>query len=344
MAWEAVIVRPPGSAFNQSIVMGADNCLTGLRYRDRSIDGAMVLGRLPMMSPQTPTGSYALGILLVFGATVCWSLAGLFVRHLPGLDGWQINGGRGLSMAFAMALWLVVLHGRRLPAVVRRLPLFALIAFSVQFTLGSTLYAIALTLAPTANVSCIGATSPVMTAMLAAAFIGERANKWTLLSAVLALSGVAYIVQDGLEAGSFLGNLAAFGAVACWSVQAVLLRGYRQYDMMPALVVAGIMTFVVAIIASGGFSVPNSAILPLAAMGVIQLTIPIILFARGARTVPAVTASLVLLLDAVLNPLWTFIGVGEKPPFASFIGGAIIIVAVAITIVTGRRDAQSSSS
>ncbi|MFN8830562.1 MAG: DMT family transporter [Labrys sp. (in: a-proteobacteria)] len=297
-----------------------------------------------MSSTPTQTGSYAIGILLVFAATVCWSLAGLFVRHLPGLDGWQINGGRGLSLAVSMALWLMILHGRRLPQVVTALPPFALIAFSVQFTLGSTLYALALTLAPTANVSCIGATSPVMTAVLAATFLGERANRWTLLSAVLALSGVAYIVQDGLEAGSLLGNLAAFGAVACWSVQATLLRGYRHYDMMPALVVAGLLTFAVAVIASGGFSVPTSAILPLAAMGVIQLAVPIVLFARGARTVPAVTASLVLLLDAVLNPLWTFIGVGEQPPMASYVGGAIIIVAVAITILTGRRDAQTATS
>ena len=37
--------------------------------------------------------SFAAGVLMVLGATLAWSLAGLFVRHVPGLTGWaQING------------------------------------------------------------------------------------------------------------------------------------------------------------------------------------------------------------------------------------------------------------
>lgn len=67
-----------------------------------------------------------------------------------------------------------------------------------------------------------------------------------------------------------------------------------------------------------------------------QLSIPLVLYARGAQAVPAVTLSLVVMLDAVLNPFWSWLGVGEVPSRAAFIGGSIIISAVVISIFGDR--------
>lgn len=290
------------------------------------------------MATSTPR-EYALGIVMIVAATVCWSVAGLFVRLLPGLDAWQINAGRGVSMAIAVSIWLLFAHGRKLPAVFRAMPLFAFVVFASQFAIGSTFYAVALTHAPVANVACIGAVTPILTAVVAAIAIGERVSAVTWFAAILAFAGVAYIFHDGLQAGAWLGNLAAFGASACWAVQAVVLRGYRQFDMMPALVMAGLLTFAVGVLLSGGLAVPRELLLPLFTMGVIQLAVPIVLYARGARHVPAATAGLILLLDSILNPLWAFLGVGERPPEAAYVGGIVIVAAVAMTIIGGRRAA-----
>jgi drug/metabolite transporter (DMT)-like permease len=70
----------------------------------------------------------------------------------------------------------------------------------------------------------------------------------------------------------------------------------------------------------------------LALMGPLQLSIPLVFFIMGARSVPAVTASLIVMLDAVLNPLWPWLFVGEVPGNASFLGGSVIIVAVLLSI------------
>lgn len=71
-------------------------------------------------------------------------------------------------------------------------------------------------------------------------------------------------------------------------------------------------------------------------MGPVQLSIPLIFYAKGAKAVPAVTLSLIVMLDAVLNPLWSWLGVGEVPTQSSFIGGIIIIGAVLISIFGDR--------
>ena len=71
-------------------------------------------------------------------------------------------------------------------------------------------------------------------------------------------------------------------------------------------------------------------------MGAVQLAIPLIFYGKGARSVPAVALSLIVMLDVILNPLWSWIGVGEEPGLAAFIGGAIILAAVILCILGER--------
>ena len=84
----------------------------------------------------------------------------------------------------------------------------------------------------------------------------------------------------------------------------------------------------------------------LALMGLIQLGIPLILFARGALSVPAVTLSLIALLDVGLNPLWAWIGSVETPTIETAIGAGMIVAAVALSILGGqwmtRRNAEKT--
>jgi drug/metabolite transporter (DMT)-like permease len=125
-----------------------------------------------------------------------------------------------------------------------------------------------------------------------------------------------------------------------FAAQTVTLRRFRNFDMVPAICAGGFATFLLAGImgyvfgghAGGGFEVTFSQLLILVFMGPLQLSIPLVLYAKGARAVPAVTLSLIVMLDAVLNPFWSWLGVGEVPSHAAFIGGAVIVSAVVISI------------
>jgi drug/metabolite transporter (DMT)-like permease len=75
-------------------------------------------------------------------------------------------------------------------------------------------------------------------------------------------------------------------------------------------------------------------------MATFQLAIPLIFYIRGARSVPAVTLTLIAMLDAVINPLWPWIFVGEDPGQAAYLGGSIIIGAVLISVF-GRKFIDS---
>ncbi len=287
--------------------------------------------------------TYGRGVVFVLLATLGWSLSGLFVRLLPGLDGWQINTWRGYWMAVGILCYLVFVYGRDLPARFRDIPPIALILSAGFFAIGSTLYVTSLTLVSTATISVIGASSPIFTGLLSPWTTGERPGLAAWISALLALTGVGIIAWDGIEGGRLLGIIVSILVPISFSGQTLSLRRYRHVDMVPAICVGGFLTFFAAGFIGfaaghegGGFDVSARNLLILAMMGPLQLSIPLIFYTAGARSVPAVTIALIVMLDAVLNPLWPWLFLGEMPNRAAFVGGSVIIIAVVISIFGDR--------
>ena len=293
---------------------------------------------------QAGTPGYGTGILLVLGATVGWSLAGMFVRFMPGLDGWQINCWRGFWMSVFLLAYLVAIYGSQTIAKFRAIPLPALLTVAGFFSAGSTLYVTSLTLAGTATVSVIGALSPIFAGLLSPWLTREKPSLASWAAAIMAVVGVGVIAWDGFSAGNVIGILVALLVPLSFAVQTMMLRRYRAFDMVPAICAGGFVTFFLAGVLgyvfgghpAGGFQVGLNEVLLLALMGPLQLSIPLVWYAKGAKAVPAVTLTLVAMLDVVLNPFWSWLAVGEMPAHAAFVGGFIIVSAVVISIFGDR--------
>lgn len=291
----------------------------------------------------TSEQSYGRGIFFVFLATLGWSLSGIFVRLMPGLDGWQLNCWRGYWLAVSLLIYLVAVYGRGTLRKFAEVPRAALIVSALFFALGSTLYVSSLTMVSTATVSVIGATAPLFAALLSPWATGESPGLEAWIAAGLAILGVGVIAWDGLEAGRAMGLFLSICVPMAFAAQTLALRRYRHVDMVPAICLGGIFSFFLAGLLGftaghpgGGFDVGFREVALLAAMAILQLAIPLVFYIRGARSVPAVTLTLVAMLDAVINPLWPLIFVGEKPGQAAYIGGSIIVGAVLISVF-GRK-------
>jgi drug/metabolite transporter (DMT)-like permease len=66
---------------------------------------------------------------------------------------------------------------------------------------------------------------------------------------------------------------------------------------------------------------------------VVQLAVPVVLFARSARYLPAVLLSLFALMESLLSPLWVFLAVGETPTWETVLGGGMILGAVTLVLL-----------
>ncbi len=283
------------------------------------------------------------GIGYVLLATIGWSLSGLFVRLMPNLDGWQINCWRGLWMSLSLAIYLIIVHGRNIANIVAEVPLPAVIWSALFFSLGTTAYVTSLTLVSTATVSVIGATSPLITGLLSPWLTREKPGVLALIAALIALAGMSIIAYHGFGQGTIIGIMFSIAVPLTFAGQTLMLRRYRQFDLMPAIGLGGFLAFLVAAAASifvtqdhSAFNISVHDFGLLMLMGPIQLALPLVFYGMGAKLVPAFTLSLIAMLDAVTNPFWPWLFLNEVPGKTDIIGGGIILMAVAIYIVGSR--------
>ena len=183
-----------------------------------------------------------------------------------------------------------------------------------------------------ANAMLLMAVAPLVAALTARIVLGERLTRKVLLGIGLAGVGISIIVGGGVTRGGLYGDVIALTTVMFLGFYAVALRRKPGVDMVPAVLYSGLFAAAVgggvALATGVGLAAPLRDIGLCVFLGVVQIGIGGILFAIAARTVPAAQLTLYALLEPVLQPLWTWIGVGEVPAGVTFVGGAIILVAV----------------
>ena len=278
------------------------------------------------------------GVALVAGATVFWSLSGVFVRWMPSVDSWTFNAWRGLGMGLALLVWMLLTYGRGTGRLFRQSDPVAILATAGFFAVGSSLYILAMQMASIAAVSCLGATSCLFAALMARVWLGERTSAVFYLAIAVAIGGVAVIAlgESNASVGGLTGSLVALAVALCFAGQSVSLRRYQAMPMEPAMVVGGLGVFALVAASVGLAPVSSTTLWTLLLMGALQLALPMVLFMRGARHVAAVQMVLITMADAFLNPLWVWLVHGELPATAVYWGGVLIVGAIAVTTLAGR--------
>lgn len=99
---------------------------------------------------------------------------------------------------------------------------------------------------------------------------------------------------------------------------------------MSGILIGHVLTAIIGIPMVFVFPTPvtPSAILSIAALGVIQLGIPYVLYGLAVKSCPPLACSLIGAIEPLLNPVWVLIFSGEVPGIFALIGGVIVICAV----------------
>jgi drug/metabolite transporter (DMT)-like permease len=75
-------------------------------------------------------------------------------------------------------------------------------------------------------------------------------------------------------------------------------------------------------------SLDSSGWTALIVLGVVQLGLPYMLYARAIHHVTALEAVLIPVIEPILNPIWVLLFLGEKPGVLSLCGGILVLAAV----------------
>ncbi|MFH5804160.1 DMT family transporter [Alienimonas sp. DA493] len=288
------------------------------------------------------------GVALLLATATLWSLAGVAVK-VAGVEPLAFTAVRSVGAALAMLPLLgfgAKLTGPARPAGRLMWPT----AFCYTAMVGAFIVASAVGTA--AEAILLQYSAPAWAAVMAWGLFGRRVTRIQLAALACAASGVGVLLfrlwnevrPDGLLAPA-LGLLSGVGyAGVIVGLDAVDLDARRRTGG-PANVAAVVLwnnAVAAAVLLPwaalrGELSLPPATIAGLLALGVVQMALPYVLFQLGLRRTGPVAAGLILLIEPALNPLWAYLGAGERPPPGSYLGGGLILAAVAITVLAGRR-------
>ncbi len=282
------------------------------------------------------------GLLLLIAGAAVDSTSGLFTR-LISADGFTTAAGRGFA---ACAFLLVLLALRDRLGLWRSLLGVGLwgAAFVGLNGFGMVLTILALSNTTVANFFMIFATAPVA-AIAARLLLGERLDGATMLAAGAGFVGIAVMMFAGARSGGILGDLLALGCVACYCGIILIVRRHPGMDILPVSALTVLLSGLLALPFADFASVtPHDGVL-LAMFGVLQLAIANLLIFTAASRIPAAQSGLLGILNAGFAPLWVFFFLGEVPPPATLVGGAIILTAAVGHLVwTVRRAGRAMSA
>jgi drug/metabolite transporter (DMT)-like permease len=283
----------------------------------------------PIPFPQSPASvKDGRGAWLVIASAVVWSFGGAISRFLPGLDSWTVIFWRSFWACAFLLAFLFIRDGRRGFSAFREMGWPGLIV-AVCFAVASTSFVTALQYTSVAKVVLIGASVPLVAALISRLLFGERIAPatWAAIAAVIA--GVAIMVSDSLgDSGSMAGNLLAMLIALVFAVATVTTRRYSGVRMTPAVAAATALAALAAFTQAGSLGVSPAQMSWLFTFGALNLGLGMALFVTGARLIPAPNAALFGTLETVLGPVWVWLIHNESASPRVLLGGAIVLAAL----------------
>ncbi len=292
----------------------------------------------------------------VLAAAVLFSTGGAAIKMVE-LDGWQVAGLR----AGVAALFLLLATPSARRGWSRR-------TVPVALAFGATLFLFvqANKLTTAANTIFLQSTSPLYLLLLSPWLLKEHLRRREMLMLALIAVGMAMFFLGSEPAQATApdpgrGNWLAAAAGFAWALTVIGLRslsrevlnarrdrvgeldGNRLSASMPAVVLGNVLVFAVCLPRIEGLSgIALGDGLVVGFLGIVQIGIAYMLLTAAMRRVPAIEASLLLMAEPVLSPVWAWLIHDESVAGWALAGGALILAATALPgLYDALRDSPS---
>ena len=303
-------------------------------------------------------------------AVLLWSTGGLFIK-LTTLDAYQLTFYRSLLPG------LTVLIATRKSGL--RIDVFGFVCSLIYAAL-LFLFVWATKHTTAANAIFLQYTAPIYILILSPFMIGEKFHLRDLATVVFCIAGMSLFFVGKLEISDYQGNIAALASGVLLGLYIMLLRhpkavGGQQAEigseadvLLPTSAASDLPTVnrqpptpsnpVVTVIYGNFMLALATAVYGLDAfplltakdvfavsfLGIVQIGIAYILFIKGvAGGTRPLDASIIGFIEPLLNPVWVFLFVGERPSNWALLGGAIIIATVVSHTLVQYRLRPSSA-
>ena len=275
---------------------------------------------------------YIKGLLITLTGVLVITPDSLLIRLIEA-DSWTVIFWRNSLSGLTILLGLLVYYRRDFLRQLLSIGWAGLI-MGVIWALGTFCFVYSIQTTLVANTLFIVSTSPIFAALISWLILREAVTRRTWLTIAFSLVGIAIIAWGSTEddsQGSLIGDLAAMGTALAVAISFSIARRNRSISMIPAIGISSIFAGLVAFPLAAPLAESADKVWPILLIGLIVAPIGASLLVIGPRYLPAADVSLLLLLEAVIGPLWVWWMLKEFPGIYTLVGGAFVLLTLLVS-------------
>lgn len=269
------------------------------------------------------------GVWALALCSLLWSTGGLLIKFINA-SSFSIAGMRSF---IALAVFMLIL--RRPPvwfvknsygAVDRRATFFMWLA-GICYSATMILYCMANKLTTAANTILLQYTNPVYIILFGPLILGEKNSRKDYFTAAGVIAGIILFFAGDVQGGNLLGNVLAALSGVTFGFCTIFMRIQKAGGSQNSFMIAHFLTACFGLpfaVAQGGLH-DGKSVAAIFAIGIFQMAFATLLYSKGIVRVKALSASIISMIEPLMNPVWVMIFAGEVPSLTCVIGGVIIL-------------------
>jgi len=269
------------------------------------------------------------GILAIISAALLWSTGGLFIK-LISLDAYQLSFYRSIFSALTFVLLF------RKKVLVFNLPVFLNGIFYAGILI---LFVVATKLTTAANAIFLQYTAPIYVLIFEPLLLKTKLKAVNVISVFIAFLGMTLFFVGEISPSHLEGNLVALLSGICFAAFLIGIRKSSEEFRVPAIFWGNIFIPILCFNSVyPEFNISLENFLMVVYLGIFQIGLAYAIFTYSIKRIEGIEAALIAMIEPVMNPIWVYLGYGEKPSPFAILGGIIILATITIrTIITEKQ-------
>ena len=277
--------------------------------------------------------SHKKAIAITCFVALMWSLAGFNIKMIE-WSPYAIAAGRSLVAVILLAPMVLRKGFQKIDRYV--------IGGAICYAAFNYCFITSTTLTSSAIAIMMQYTAPIYVALLSWLFLRERVGWADIISVGFVFLGMIFFFLDSNSGGSLKGNIVSIFNGITFAGISIFLRLQKDGNPALSMYLGNVISAVAGLPIMWNAGMPDTISLLFLLLAGLLVAVSYTLYAKASTGLSALETVLIPIIDPVLNPVWVFLFLDERPGALTIVGAAVILVSVTIRVVSGLTPSSAS--
>ena len=277
--------------------------------------------------------SHKKAIAITCFVALMWSLAGFNIKMIE-WSPYAIAAGRSLVAVILLAPMVLRKGFQKIDRYV--------IGGAICYAAFNYCYITSTTLTSSAIAIMMQYTAPIYVALLSWLFLRERVGWADIISVGFVFLGMIFFFLDSNSGGSLKGNIVSIFNGITFAGISIFLRLQKDGNPALSMYLGNVISAVAGLPIMWNAGMPDTISLLFLLLAGLLVAVSYTLYAKASTGLSALETVLIPIIDPVMNPVWVFLFLDERPGALTIVGAAVILVSVTIRVVSGLTPSSAS--